>query len=66
MRAKKNKPLFSLGKRVVRVMDQGTPATPATSVPETTRVPSLATSVKELTPRMKKPHVANKGKEKVS
>ena len=66
IRVKKNEPLFSLEKRVVRVVDQGTPATPTTSVLETTKVPSPTTSVEELTPRTKKPRVADKGKEKAS
>lgn len=47
-------------------MDQGALAVPATSVPEAMRVASPATSVEELTPCTKKPHVADKGKEKAS
>ena len=66
MREKKDEPLSSLRKKVVRVVDQGTPATPATSIPETTKVPSPATSVEELTPRTKKPRMEDKGKEKAS
>jgi len=45
MRAKKNEPLSNLGKKVVRVVEKGTPVTPATSVPEVTRIASPTTSV---------------------
>ena len=61
MRAKKNEPLSSLRKRVVQVVEKGTLATPATSIPEMMRIAFLATSVKEITLRTKKPHVADKG-----
>ena len=61
MRAKKNKPLFALGKRVVRVMDHGSPAIPATIVIRPMRVAFPTTSVEEIMPRM-----ADKGKEKAS
>ena len=64
IRAKKNKRLSNLKKRVVRVMEKGTPVTPITSVPKVTRIVSPATLVEEITPRPKKQHVANKGKEK--
>ena len=64
MRAKKNGSLSSLGKRVVRVVEKGTPTAPATSVPETMRMASPATSVEEITLQKKKPRVADKGKEK--
>ena len=60
MRVKKNEPLSNLGKRVVRVV------TPATSVPEATRIASPTTSTEEITPQTKKPHLANKGKKKTS
>ena len=66
MRAKKNEPLSALGKKVVRVVDQRTLATPVTSVLETARVPSPATSMEELIPWTKKPSVVEKEKEKVS
>ena len=45
MRAKKNKPLSNLRKRVVWVV---------ASVSKATRVASPATSVEEITPRLKK------------
>ena len=61
MRAKKNEPLSRLGKRVVRVVEKGTLATPATSIPEMMRMAFLATSVKEITLQTKKPRVADKG-----
>ena len=64
MRAKKNKPLFNLGKRVVRVVEKGTLVTPVTFVPKATRTASPATSVEEITPRPKKQRVVDKGKEK--
>lgn len=66
MRVKKNEPLSNLGKRVVRVVEKGTPVTPATSVPEATRIASPTTSTEEITPQTKKPHLANKGKKKTS
>ena len=66
MRAKKNGSLSSLGKRVVRVVEKRTLATPTTSVPERTRTASLAMSVEETTMRTKKPHMADKRKEKAS
>ena len=64
MREKKNEPLSNLGKRVVRVVEKWTPVTPATSIPEVTRTASPTTSVEEITPRLKKQRVADKGKEK--
>ena len=54
MRAKKNDPLSNLRKRVVHVVEKGTPVTPVTSVLETTRTVSPATSVEEITPCSKK------------
>ena len=65
MKAKKNEPLSSLKKKVVRVIEKGTPITPATSVPEATRTTSSATSLEELTPRLKRQRTLTKGKEKV-
>ena len=47
-------------------MEKGTLATPTTSVPEMMRMAFLATSVKEITLRTKKPRVVDKGKEKAS
>ena len=66
MRAKKYEPLSALGKRVVRVMDQGSPTVLATTIPRPTRVAFPTTSVEEITPRTKKARVADKGKEKAS
>ena len=63
---KKNEPPFALGKRVVRVVDQGSPATPIATVTGPTRVASPATSVEEITPLKKKARVADKRKEKAS
>ena len=63
--ARKNVPLLSLGKKVVRVVDKGTPITPVTSVLETMRVASPATSVEEITPHPKTQRVMDKGREKV-
>ena len=63
---KKNEPLSALGKRVVRVVDQGSPATPTATVTGPTRVASLATLVEEITPLKKKARVADKRKEKAS
>ena len=54
MRAKKNEPLSNLGKKVMRVVEKGTPVTLATSVLKVTRIASPITSVKEITPRTKK------------
>ena len=64
MRVKKNEPLSNLGKRVVRVVEKGTPVTPATFVPEVMRITSSTTSTEEITPQTMKPHSANKGKKK--
>ena len=47
MRAKKNEPLSALGKRVVCIMDQGSPATPVATVTRPTKAATLATSVEE-------------------
>lgn len=66
MRVKKNEPFSAFGKRVVRVMDQGSPTVPVTTVTGPTRVASPATLVEEITPRTKKARMANKGKEKAS
>ena len=66
MRAKKNKPLSNLEKRVVQVVEKGTPVTPVAFVLEPTKVMSLATSVEEITPRPKRQRVVDKGKEKAN
>ena len=44
---KKNDPLSSLGKKMVRVIEKGTSITPATSVPETTRIAFPMTSLED-------------------
>jgi len=49
---------------VVRVIEKGIPVTPIASIPEATRVVSPANSVEEITPRLKKQRMADKGKEK--
>ena len=54
MRAKKNKPLSNLRKRVVWVVEKGTLITLIASVSKATRVASPATSVEEITPCLKK------------
>ena len=66
MKAKKIKPLSNLGKRVVRIVEKGTPVTPATSIPKTTRTASPTTPVEEITPRLKKQRVVDKGKKKAN
>lgn len=47
------------------MVEKGTLITPATSVPETTRAASPTTSMEEITPRLKRQRVADKGKKKV-
>ena len=49
IKAKQNEPLSSLGKKVVQVIEKGTPITPATSVPNAMRMAFPATSLEELT-----------------
>ena len=66
IRAKKNEPLSTHGKRVVYVMDQGSLAAPAATVIRPTRVASSVTSVEEITPLRKKVREVDKGKEKAS
>ena len=51
---RKNKPLSNLGKRVVQVVEKGTPVTPIVSVPEATKVASPTTSMEEITPHPKR------------
>lgn len=63
MKVKKNEPLFALGKKVVRVMDQGSLTVPAATVTRPMRAASSATSVEEIMPLWKKARV-DKGKEK--
>lgn len=64
MQARKNEPLSSLGKKVVRVVEKRISINLITSILETMRVASK-TSVDEITPRPKRQCVANKGKEMV-
>ena len=66
MRTKKNEPFSNLGKRVVRVMEKGVFVTLATPVTKTTRTASPATLVEEITLRLKKQRVADKGKDKAN
>lgn len=54
MKAKKNKPLSSLGKKVVQVIEKGTLITPATSVLEATKTASPTNSLEELTSHPKR------------
>ena len=72
MKAKKDKPLSSIGKKAVRITRRGSPAVPVTSVTpvvsgaETTRTASPLTSIQELpTPASKRPRLSSKDKEKV-
>ena len=72
MRAKKDEPLSSIGKKAVRNTRRGSPAVPVTSVTpvvsgaETTRTASPSTSIEELpTPASKRPRLSSKDKEKV-
>ena len=69
MRSKKDEPLSSLGKKVVRVTGKGpsvtlvTSATPIVSAVETVRTTSPATSVEEIpTPSSKRLRVSSKEK----
>ena len=62
IKAKKNEPLSSLGKRVVRMVEKRASVTPTTSILEVTRIASLATLVEEITPCPKKQCMADKGK----
>lgn len=64
MQARKNEPLSSLGKKVVRVVEKRISINLITSILETMRVASK-TSVDEITPHPKRQCVANKGKEMV-
>ena len=47
IKAKKNDPLSSLGKKMVRVIEKGTSITPATSILETTRIAFPMTSLED-------------------
>lgn len=65
MKAKKNEPLSSLGKKVVQVVDKRTPITPTTSVREAMKTASPTTFLEELTSCLKRQRTLVKGKEKV-
>lgn len=65
IKARKNRPLLSLGKKVVRVVKKGTPITPTTSIPKVTRTAFPSTSLEEITPCPKRQRTAGKGKKKV-
>ena len=65
MKAKKNKPFSSLGKKVVRDVEKGTLITPAIFDLEATRTASPTTSLEELTPHLKRQRTLAKGKEKI-
>jgi len=65
IKAKSNEPLSSLGKKMERVVKNGTPITLATSVLEATKAASTTTSLEELTPHPKRQRTLAKGKEKV-
>ena len=65
MRSKKNETLSNLEKRMVRVVRKGPFVTLAVPGTETTRTASSTTSVEEIaTSILKKPRLADKGKEK--
>lgn len=65
MRAKKNEHLSDLKKRVVRVVENETPITPATSVSEATRIAFSSTSVEEITPRRRRCAWSTRGKRRL-
>ena len=67
MRGKKDKPLFAIGTKSVRITDRGAPilaALPSTPTPITAGTVSPTPSVEKLTPRNKRPRVGDKQKEK--
>ena len=64
MRGKRNKPLSSIRKKTVRVVEKGVSITPPALVTEPSRIVSLATSIEEITPIRKRPWVEDKGKDK--
>ena len=64
MRVKKNEPFSNLGNMVVRVVEKGVSVTLATPVTESMRIASSATLVEEITPRLKKQRMVDKGKDK--
>ena len=54
MKAKKNNPLSSLGKKVVLIVDKRTSITPTTSIPEAMKTAFPTTSLEEITPHPKR------------
>ena len=54
MKAKKNEPLLSLGKKAMQVVKKGTPITPTTSVPEAMKTAFPTTLMEEITLRPKR------------
>ena len=71
IRAKKDEPLFNIGKKTVRITGRSPPAVPATSITtvasgaEMTRTTSPSTSIEKLpTPTSKRPHLSSNEKEK--
>ena len=64
MRGKRNEPLSSIGKKMVRVVEKGVSVTPPVLVTKTSRMASPATSIEEITPIWKRPRVEDKGKDK--
>ena len=65
MRSKKNEPLSNLRNRTMRVVEKEVSVTPVVPGTERMWTASLATSVEEIIAIWKKPHVVDKGKEKV-
>ena len=65
MRGKKNEPLSSIRKRMVRVVEKGIFVTPPALFTEPSRTASPASSVEEITPFQKRPWVDDKRKDKV-
>ena len=65
MRSKKNEPLSNLRNRTMRFVEKEVSVTPVVPGTERMWTASLATSVEEIIAIQKKPHVADKGKEKV-
>ena len=63
MRGKKDKPLFAIGTKSVRITDRGAPilaALPSTPTPITAGTVSPTPSVEKLTPRNKRPRAGDK------
>ena len=67
MKSKKDKPLFAIGAKSIRVTKRGTTilaALPSTPTLTTVGIASPTPSVEELTPRHKKPRTGDKQKKK--